>query len=277
MINKNYIFILSSILIGFIVSYFYVKIINNNFYILFLCISITTYIFFYFLGNDTIEKFELLIKDDKKELFKNITQEEHMSEEDNEINHPLPYHQILSEKNKLIQEEEHKNNNLPVEKNNINKNINLPLHETNKITNIVENDISKLTYPVERPININISYNNENKTVTSEQDINENNNENNKKNVKITKNDNQRIHLNNTHDSRIKLNSDWIYGESAWTNEPDFYVPAKNDVKNISQTLNEKINLNNFKQSTRVSPLMINVPWTEYKSGDSEPDPYNLK
>ena len=73
------------------------------------------------------------------------------------------------------------------------------------------------------------------------------------------------------------MNSDWIYGESAWTNEPDFYVPAKNNVKTISQSLNEKTNLNNFKQSSRVAPLMINVPWTEYKSGDSEPEPYNLK
>ena len=46
MINKNYIFILSSILIGFIISYFYIRNINKNFIILFLTISITLYIFF---------------------------------------------------------------------------------------------------------------------------------------------------------------------------------------------------------------------------------------
>jgi len=265
MINKNYIFILSSILIGLSVSYFYIRYVNVNFFILFLAISITIYILLYFLGNDNIEKFEQLINKNNKKLYNKSKmyvqeEEEHnihhkIKEEDHEKNEPLPYHQILPDKNKnknIIAEEDDKN---------------IFLKKQGK--NIIDSSNDK-----EKQININISYTNENIINNREDDEHHGNkNKINKKNVKISNNN-----LGNYKDnSRIKLNSDWIYGDSAWSNEPDFYVPAKNDVKNIPQKMNETINANNFRQNTRVSPVMINVPWTEYKSGDSEPEPYNLK
>ena len=267
MINKNYIFILSSILIGFIISYFYIRNINKNFIILFLTISITLYIFFYFLGNDTIEKFEELINENNKESFVST------EEEDNEKNEPLPYHQILSNNKHIVSEEEHKQYNLALkEESNINK------------TQQPDNYSFYPRNQIDRPININISYTNENNIDNDEDTRNKHENKNNINKNEINKNNINKNptttdnNLGNYEDnSRIKLNSDWIYGESAWTNEPDFYVPSKNNINNIPQNINEKINTDKYRQSNRVSPVMINVPWTEYKSGDSEPEPYNLK
>jgi hypothetical protein len=206
----------------------------------------------------------------------------------------LNFYQILQNNKHIVSEEEHKEYNLlPKEKQNIN---NIPQIDNNSF------------YPqnnIDRPININISYTNENKIDNDEDDKNknynnknndnknndnknnDNKNDNNKNDNKNdnNKNDNNKKELvitnnnlgNYEDNSRIKLNSDWIYGESAWTNEPDFYVPAKNNITNVPQSINEKINSDKYKQSNRVSPVMINVPWTEYKSGDSEPEPYNLK
>jgi len=85
------------------------------------------------------------------------------------------------------------------------------------------------------------------------------------------------------YNSRVYNNSDWIYGNSAWTNAPDFYIPRKNeflppDVNNnvqyISQKVNEVLLRKKFSDDKNVCPMMINTPWSEYKSGDKEPSGY---
>jgi hypothetical protein len=55
MIQKNFIFILTSVILGFLISYYYTKKINKEFLILFLIVFIIFFTLFYFLGN-TIEK-----------------------------------------------------------------------------------------------------------------------------------------------------------------------------------------------------------------------------
>jgi len=84
--------------------------------------------------------------------------------------------------------------------------------------------------------------------------------------------------------SRVYNNSDWIYGNNAGTDSPDFYIPTPNDllpsyqnsVQNISQKENEVLLKKKFSTSKMVCPMMVNTPWSEYKSGDKEPEGFNL-
>lgn len=54
------------------------------------------------------------------------------------------------------------------------------------------------------------------------------------------------------------------YNNSFWTNYPNVNIPS------YEPTYSYKY------KNNAVCPLMINTPWTEYKSGDSEPEPYNM-
>jgi hypothetical protein len=148
--------------------------------------------------------------------------------------------------------------------------------------NYVKPDLNKIimdnTTPTSAgytPLNINISYNSQNST--NELDNNRIFDPN-KENFGIS--DKQQNQTNGqlknknmgnyNDDSRINNNKDWIYGSNAWTNSPDYYIPQK-----TAKPLNEVMNTKKSKENI-VSPLMINTPWSEYKSGDSNPDPYNL-
>jgi len=198
----------------------------------------------------------------------------------------------------LLQEEEEHINKL---------NINPDKKEKNNL---------QFTAPNGVPFNINISYNSQNSTnnlennkvqTSNKESISENSNRIPYENIqtqKIKKEEipmkkmqnkcNRNLGTYNYSDSRIYNNSDWIYGNYAWTNEPDYYIPeesnyqlprpAKKDISSynncpsipISQPLNKLISSKNFKNNTNVCPMAINTPWTEYKSGDSEPEPFNL-
>jgi hypothetical protein len=70
--------------------------------------------------------------------------------------------------------------------------------------------------------------------------------------------------------SRINTDGDWIYGKQAWTNNPDFYTPEEYIKQTYKRGWNEMTEANKYRKNTDVCPLMANVPWTEYKSGDSE-------
>ena len=151
--------------------------------------------------------------------------------------------------------------------------------DINKI--LLENPISKTT----SPLNINISYNSQNS-------INElDNNDKDYKPYKPYKDNNDNKNKSKNlgsycENSRVYNNSDWIYGSNAWSNDPDYYIPSKgcsnkydkdnNCITEVPQPLNELINTRKYKENKNVCPLMINTPWTEYKTGDSEPEPYNL-
>lgn len=182
-------------------------------------------------------------------------------------------HEEEEEENKLYpkQMQEEEMNNIP--QNEIVK------PDINKI--LLENPISKTT----SPLNINISYNSQNsineldnidkdyKPYKPYKDNNDNKN----------KSKNLGSYCDN---SRVYNNSDWIYGSNAWSNDPDYYIPSKgcnnkyekdnNCVTEVPQPLNELINTRKYRENKNVCPLMVNTPWTEYKTGDSEPEPYNL-
>ena len=65
------------------------------------------------------------------------------------------------------------------------------------------------------------------------------------------------------------------------TNDPDYYIPEQsckkstiNDcpVKSGGTPLNELNTTKKYKENKPVCPLMINTPWAEFRSGDSEPE-----
>ena len=134
------------------------------------------------------------------------------------------------------------------------------------------------------PININIAYNSQNS-------INElDNNEIKDTPVSNKPKDYTGISNNNpvidiplnknlgaiNYNDRINTNADWIYGKQAWTNEPDYYLPEEYIKQTYRKGVNELSKAKKYRKNNDVCPLMVNVPWTEYKSGDSEPEPYNL-
>ena len=144
------------------------------------------------------------------------------------------------------------------------------------------------------PINININYNGENiindndhnKLLRTKQN-NKNDNKNNNKNKNQNKKNDCATSRNlGDYSSRVYNNSDWIYGTQAWTDSPDYYIPHEdnyllplnytNRVDTVSQKQNELTLKKKYSKKDPPCPLMINTPWSEYKSGDKEPTGFNL-
>ena len=140
------------------------------------------------------------------------------------------------------------------------------------------------------PINININYNGEN--IINDNDNNKllrtkkNNKNGNKNNNQNKKNDCATSRNLGDYSSRVYNNSDWIYGTQAWTDSPDYYIPHEdnyllplnytNRVDTVSQKQNELSLKKKYSKKEPPCPLMINTPWSEYKSGDKEPTGFNL-
>lgn len=292
MLNKKYLFIFISILLAFIISSFYNKLMDLKFLMIFIALSLFLYIVFYYLGSTkenyyNYDRFYNQHYNSYDNLNNHILRDHLEDSEHHEEEEMLPQKHFIPMKSNLVkklkadkpsEEEMSKPQEHPqVEE------------ETSKSqqSNIIQPDINKiiLENPIARssPLNINISYNSQNSI--NELENNERNNKDysgDNKNSKI-KSKNLGSYCDN---SRVYNNSDWVYGSSAWTNDPDYYIPDKgcnsncqkdnNCVKEVPQQLNELKNANKYKENKNVCPLMINTPWTEYKSGDSEPEPYNL-
>ena len=216
---------------------------------------------------------------------KKYRENKQMKEEEIHSYHPsqMQEEEIHSYNPSQMQEEEinqEANNSYPSQIKQEEEEANNVKPDINKI--LLENPIGKTT----SPLNINISYNSQNSI--NELDNNEKKNDNNYKPYKDnTNNQNKSKNLGSyCENTRVYNNSDWIYGSNAWTNDPDYYIPNKgcsnkyekdnNCITEVPQPLNELINTRKYKENKNVCPLMINTPWTEYKTGDSEPEPYNL-
>lgn len=322
MLNKNYLFGIISIFLGFIISFFYNQKINTDFIKYFILITLIIYLILYFLGSskenfedfyhtkiyNTIEESDAF-KEEEEQNYSNLSEEENnysnLSEEE-ELNKKKIFYSKLSKKNRqkllspnLSEEEEHIILDKIIEEEQIilNKIIEEEEQRENKP------DISKfiMSSPIPGgygPLNINISYNAQNS-------VNEVDNNKDAKNCtsttpstttstpttpsttsstapsnssSTTSSTESRCSNNlNSDEGRIYNNSDWIYGNNAWTNSPDYYIPTEEcNAKQIPKQLSELITTKRYKENRPVSPLMINTPWSEYKSGDSGPDTYNL-
>jgi len=347
MFNKNIIFIITSFFLGITITLYYNQNIDLYFILTALLISILFYIIFYFLGSNNLEKFSNDMNFNNYYKYNDTDSNNYnifdYLEDDEDIIKPIakPYKEINEEdnshnKNNIIEEEHHniikvdspilslKNDVINTKINDVNdvpKNNSIIPHENIEYKKPDINTILMATpIPVSTPmpngygpLNINISYNSQNKANEIDTDK--------KEYIKVD-NDVYKIPINPTNpinnnknlgeiNSRIHNNSDWVYGQNAWTNNPDYYIPNKsvdkfdnypnnsknntnntnnnfqqsdlinkqnNKIYNIPQFLNNIVNdtQNKNQNNGKVCPMTINTPWTEYSSGDSEPDPFNL-
>jgi hypothetical protein len=99
----------------------------------------------------------------------------------------------------------------------------------------------------------------------------------------------------NKQSSRIHNNSDWIYNNSYWKNQDDSYNYDDNnsgklspcskgnnddyllpciqpEANKIPQTLNNLLNKRTTNNESNVCPMEINMPWSNYKTGDDKDD-----
>ena len=98
--------------------------------------------------------------------------------------------------------------------------------------------------------------------------------------------------------SRVHNNNQWMYnwnvdntGTNSWETDADYYIPpeynenvALDDLARmrsnitprpqIQNEINYKVN--KAKEKCTVCPVEVNTPWSEYKSGDKEPEGFNL-
>jgi len=217
MLSKNNIYILLSIFLGFIISFYYNRIFDESFILIFILTALIFYIIFYYLAD---------IKN--KENFMNYTVRDYLED--------------------IIEDGKNMNNNMIQE-------------EDINISNNLGQENSVTTIPIEKacgPLNININYYTDNKPPTS---------------AATTAATTSATTAASTAASSYPIedtSNNSIYGNYAWTNNPDYYIPTK-----VPQPLNQLINTRNNKDNM-VSPIIINTPWSEYRSGDSDLEPYNL-
>jgi hypothetical protein len=303
--EKIILFFIISLLLGFIITYFYNKKINKDFFLTFIIISSILFIIFYYLAQ-TNEYYSNYLNDINNSINTsnsanfyndNIINTNYIIRDnlDSEINDYIIDNIKSNKKNPIESEEPYPEIKTQEEANFIQDNI-------NQLTDFVSNNLLRpdftnyfmktpiptqvSTTPSSTPINININYGG-NDPINSD----------NKK-----KEDDKPKNLGNANCSRIYNNSDWIYGDNAWTTKPDYYVPdcseskytncnncdsckdccqcnknnknTKNTKNNNIKPLNESIPTKTCKND--VAPIMVNVPWTNYQSGDMDPEPYNL-
>jgi hypothetical protein len=264
-----------SFLFAIIITLYYNKKIDMNFYIFFILLFIIFYLFFYLMNleykenfdnfNYYIEKYDTLKERNIKDEWYNKNRVSHEEEEEEYIM-----------KKVVISEEEEIKTSSSINSNIIQEEVKEEEKEKeNKPNNKIDLDnimlLNNLKGSSCSPVNINISYNGENGVPKVENNKSCNTSNNNSKNLGIYK-------------SRVYNNSDWIYGNNAWSNSPDFYIPTpndllppfKNNIKNISQKENEVLLKKKYSDDKIVCPMMVNTPWSEYKSGDKEPSGYNL-
>lgn len=284
-IKQISIYCLLSFLLSLIITTFYIKKLNKEYYFVFILLFIAFYLFFYLMNMENKEDFsnfsyyaegydKLYVSSGESSSNsysgKKHSNTQHFLQEEEE-HHITKHHK----KHHMTQEEEH--HHMPQEEEHHYKKTE-PTQEEEMIeqpVKITKNKVDLEGLSIKNsvkgntcsPVNINI-YNGEVETP-----------DNNKKDNSCKKSKNL-----GDYKSRVYNNSDWIYGTSSWTNSPDFYIPTPNDllptynnsVQNISQKQNEVLLKKKFSDSKMVCPIMINTPWSEYKSGDKEPEGFNL-
>jgi hypothetical protein len=275
MINKNNLFIIVSLILGFIISLFYNRNFNKMFIFYFIIISIIFYVLFYFLGgNNVYENFDQYggLLDDLSTILDKLEKYSNEEEEENNIPSSLPVQIPIQQTPVLVEEEQI---------------LSLTPTEEETIPNINKHLMSSGLNEKYLPFNINISYNAQNSTNNLNNDS-ATESKNNKEDHRIVNEKDNEIYnsknlgpIGNCGLSRIYNNSDWIYGSNAWTNNPDYYIPHKTEscpqqiINNIPYPINETA-LSKIKDTNTVCPIEINTPWSEYRSGDSDPEPFNL-
>lgn len=301
----NTYFILISLILGFIISLFYVRKFNLLFLGNFIIISLIFLILFYFLGerkelfkNQEIEDFqneesEESILNDEEQYPNQFTEEEHSKnnkqEEEYSMEETEEEHKRKTFQEELQEQEEHIKQSQEMEE--MQEEIKSNMEEEENVKHTIrkkEIQDNKIQQNIASAIpntsgignlNINISCGGNNGNSGSGPPSGSNNQDSSQCSI-------------DTNNSRIYNNSDWAYDSSYWKNNPNSYSedsynynklePCSKDengnyllpciqpeANKIPQTLNNLLNARKTNDS-EVCPLEINKPWSNYKTGDDD-------
>jgi len=326
--DKNNSYLIISIILGFLITLFYIHKFDTMFLGNFILISFIIYILFYYLGNKEISEsfvdFEGEDTENKEEVNfeedRNKTKEENNFEEDNNFEEEQDYddeevdfeegidfeEEEIKDKTFMEQMEEQEEHikeaqemeeyqeellhKMEEEEMHIGKPTKVPQDNDGFMKKIMDN-INNIKTGINSGIGLGISPVNINVSCGGKSD------DSNYAPAKPNKPPiPQRCPDVNKQSSRIHNNSDWIYNNSYWKNQDDSYnynnnndnsgklspcSKGKNDddyllpciqpeANKIPQTLNNLINSRKPNNNDNVCPMEINMPWSNYKTGDDK-------
>ena len=324
--DKNNSYLIISIILGFLITLFYIHTFDTIFLGNFILISFILYILFYYLGNKEVSENFVDFEEEQEqqnEMEENQNQMEEnqnqMEEENNlmEEEHDYNEEEIDFEEGVDFEEEESKDktfmeqmeeqeehikdaqemeeyqeellHKMEEEEMHIGKPAKVPKDDDGFMKKIMEN-INNIKTGINSgiglgisPVNINLSCGGGKLDDSNYAPIKPNNRSP------------QRCPDVNKQSSRIHNNSDWIYNNSYWknqdesynynnddnggklspcskgTNNDDYLLPCiQPEANKIPQTLNNLMNSRKSNNNDNVCPMEINMPWSNYKTGDDK-------
>ena len=317
--DKNNSYLIISIILGFLITIFYI----HNFDIIFLgnfiLISFVIYILFYYLGNKEFsENFENNSEEDNNieennndtEENNNNTEEEIDFEEGyNEAEEEIDFEESYDSEEEILKEEtfaeqmeeqeehvkqaqemeEYQEELLQKMEEQEEEEIKKSSKENDGYMKKIMDNINNIKTGINSGIGVGISPVNINLSCGAKVD------DNSSPSVKPNRPRHKRCPDVNKQSSRIHNNSDWIYDNPYWKNQDESYNYNNQEDKNsgklspcskgnnddyllpciqpeankIPQTLNNLMNKRKSKEND-VCPMEINMPWSNYKTGDDK-------
>jgi hypothetical protein len=325
--DKNNSYLIISIILGFLITLFYIHNFDTIFLGNFILISFIIYVLFYYLGNKEVsENFINPIEENTvlKEEHHGSHQEEHHGEEHHEEeNHGeknyQEEHTDHEEKHNYYEEEEIKDKTfmeqMEEQEEHIREAQKMEEHQEELLHKMEEEEMHiQYQKPIQHKIpsqdndgymkkimdNINNSKTGINSgiglgisPVTINLSCGSKSDDSNYAPMKPNRPLQKRCPDVNNQSSRIHNNSDWIYNNSYWKNQDDSYNYDDNnsgklspcskgnnddyllpciqpEATKIPQTLNNLLNKRHINNESNVCPMEVNVPWSNYKTGDDK-------
>jgi len=312
--DKNNSYLIISIILGFLITLFYIHKFDTIFLGNFILISFIIYVLFYYLGNKEVS--ENFINPEQEHQGEEHHGEEHHGEEhhgeehNGEEHHGEEHHgeehhyyeeeemkdktfmEEMEEQEEHIKEaqemEEHQEELLhKMEEEEMHIQHKKPSQDNDGLMKKIMENINNSKTGINSGIGLGISPVNINLSCGGKSD--DSNNTPMKPNHPAQK----RCLDVNKQSSRIHNNSDWIYNNSYWKNQDDSYNYDDNtsgklspcskgnnddyllpciqpEANKIPQTLNNLLNKRNTNNESNVCPMEVNMPWSNYKTGDDK-------
>ena len=307
--DKNNSYLIISIILGFLITLFYIHKFDTIFLGNFILISFIIYVLFYYLGNKEVS--ENFINPEQEHHGEVHHGEEHHGEEHHgeehhgEENHDEEHHNYEEEemKDKTFMEqmeeqeehireaqemEEHQEELLhKMEEEEMHIQQKTPSQDNDGFMKKIMDNLNNLKTGINSGIGLGISPVNINLSCGGKSD------DSSYTPTGPNRSAQKRCPDVNKQSSRIHNNSDWIYNNSYWKNQDDSYNYDDNnsgklspcskgnnddyllpciqpEANKIPQTLNNLLNKRNTNNESNVCPMEINVPWANYKTGDDK-------
>jgi hypothetical protein len=320
--DKNNSYLIISIILGFLITLFYIHKFDTIFLGNFILISFIIYVLFYYLGNKEVS--ENFINPEQEHHEEHHGEEHHGEEHHRKENHEEEHHgeehhgeehhghheeehnyyeeeeeikdktfmEQMEEQEEHIREaqnmEEHQEELLhKMEEEEMHIQHKLPSQDNDGFMKKIMDNLNNLKTGINSGIGLGISPVNINLSCGGKSD------DSNYAPVKLNRPVQKRCPDVNKQSSRIHNNSDWIYNNSYWKNQDDSYNYDDNtsgklspcskgnnddyllpciqpEATKIPQTLNNLLNKRNTNNESNVCPMEVNVPWSNYKTGDDK-------